>query len=98
MDKLNTKKLSFVDQFMKVAKPAFCPIHATAHTNSDEHDLRNVHVSGMSRTSEMLTVKRAELIQVQKLLKTAQSSGDFTTQAHYQDLLMRINSSLNVNN
>ena len=98
MDKLNTKKLSFVDQFMRAAKPAFCPVHGTTHATSAEHDLRNVHVSGMSRTSEMLTVKRAELIQIQKLLKTAQSTGDFTTLAHYQDLLMRINSSLNVNN
>jgi len=49
---------------------------------------------GMSRTSEMVTAKRAELLKVQALLKTSLRTGDYETQAHYHDLLMRINNSL----
>ncbi len=94
MEKLNFKKLSQVDQFLNAAKPTFCPIHGLDHAK----ELRNVHVSGMSRTSDMLTAKRAELMQIEKLLKSVAHTGDFTTQAHYQDLLMRINGALNTNN
>ena len=94
LEKLNNNKLSFVDEFMAIAKPEICAIHGV----DQRKELRNVHVSGMSRTSEMTTAKRAELIRIQKLLKSSVNSGDDLTKAHYQDLLLRINKALNYNN
>ncbi|MGJ1420177.1 zinc-dependent metalloprotease [Sphingobacterium spiritivorum] len=93
MEKLQSKKLQIVDQFLKEARPEICPVHGTAH--GSDKSIRNVHVSGMSRTSEMLTSKRAELFQIRTLLMQARNSGDIATKAHYQDLLARIAGVLN---
>jgi len=90
VERLASNKISFVDSFLAIAKPDFCAVHGVDHSK----ELRNVHVVGMSRTSEMVTAKRAELLKVQALLKTSLRTGDYETQAHYHDLLMRINNSL----
>ncbi len=94
MEKLQGKKLELVDLFLKEARPEICAVHGIAHDTAKE--LRNVHVSGMSRTSEMLTSKRSELFQIRKLLFKAKDSGDYINKAHYQDLISRIDGSLNI--
>jgi len=94
MEKLQGKKLQLVDRFLAAARPEICPVHGIAHDWAKE--LRNVHVSGMSRTSEMLTSKRSELFQIRKLLLKAKDSGDYINKAHYQDLISRIDGSLNI--
>lgn len=90
VEKLTSNKIDFVDSFLAIAKPGFCSIHGVDHSK----ELRNVHVVGMSRTSEMVTAKRAELLKIQSLLKSSLRIGDYETQAHYHDLLMRINNAL----
>ncbi|SEM73788.1 protein of unknown function [bacterium A37T11] len=56
--------------------------------------LRNIHVSSMTRTSPVITEKRAELLAIRQLLTKKLHAGDIKTQAHYQDLLLRINEQL----
>lgn len=93
MEKLNMKKLDFVDQLMLTYKPDFCAVDHHQIKNTQQ-DLRNVHISGMSRTSDMLTAKRAELMNILDLLKKSKA-GDNITKAHYQDLILRIENTIN---
>jgi len=60
-------------------------------------ELRNIHVSSMGRTSDVAALKRAELMQVLKLLQNHQGRGDEATRGHYQDLILRISQSLKIN-
>jgi len=93
MEKLINKKLTDVDRFLAAVRPDICPVHAVDHKDDN---LRNVHVSGMSRTSDMLMNKRTELLAIYDLLKTARNSGDAATKAHYEDLILRIANTLEI--
>ncbi|MEJ5055110.1 zinc-dependent metalloprotease [Sphingobacterium sp. MYb382] len=88
MEKLISKKLEMVDTFMELANPDFCLVH------DHKQGLRNVHVTGMSRTSDMLMQKRTELLAIYELLNQASKTGDTATKAHYQDLILRIANTL----
>lgn len=90
VEKLTSNKVSFVDSFLAIANPEFCAIHGVNH----QKEIRNINLTGMSRTSDMVTAKRAELLKIQTLLQTAIHTGDYETKAHYQDLLMRIDNAL----
>lgn len=96
MDRLYTRKLSTVDQFLAITHPDLCSFQNfnAKHKEHNATSLRNVHITGMSRTSEMLTAKRAELLHVLEILKKAKG-GDAMTKAHYQDLILRINNTIN---
>lgn len=48
----------------------------------------------INRTSDALSVKRAELLRIVKLLKTSRSSADTAAQMHYDDLVLRIQTAL----
>ncbi|MBS1548952.1 MAG: zinc-dependent metalloprotease [Bacteroidetes bacterium] len=56
--------------------------------------LRNINYSSMKRVSEVTSYKRAELQAVLKLVNKKKNSGDAATQAHYADLITRINEAL----
>lgn len=62
--------------------------------DEEEHGLRNINYSSMKRVSEVTSYKRAELQAVLKLVNKKKNSGDATTQAHYADLITRINEAL----
>lgn len=102
MEKLNNRKLNQVEQLLSQVKPDFCSIEGHQHgtrasnlnLNTGNTALRNVQVTGMSRTSEMLTAKRAELMSILSLLKSSKA-GDNITRAHYQDLILRIENTIN---
>lgn len=95
MEKINDKKLSEINKLAAAVNPPLCPWHD--HKLNDA-SLRNVRVTGMARTSDMLTLKRGELIRIHSLLQQARNSGDAVTKAHYEDLLLRIGVTLNMNN
>lgn len=59
--------------------------------------LRNIYVNAMSRTSGVASAKRGELLQILTLLEKNKNSGNQPTKSHYQDLVMRIRQSLNIN-
>ena len=48
----------------------------------------------INRTSDALSVKRGELLRIMKLLKSRRNSGDLSTQMHYEDVILRIQTAL----
>jgi len=62
-----------------------------------ENSLRNIHVSSMSRTSAISSTKRGELLRVLSILETNKRSSHEATANHYQDLILRIRQSLQLN-
>lgn len=48
----------------------------------------------ITRTSDALSVKRAELLSIMKLMKSRANSGDLSTQMHYDDVVLRIQTAL----
>ena len=48
----------------------------------------------ITRTSDALSVKRAELLNIMKLMKSRANSGDLSTQMHYDDVVLRIQTAL----
>ena len=56
---------------------------------------KNIHFSYLPRVSDAGTSKRAALEEVLKLLKKKKNKGDRATQAHYRDLISRIEYNLN---
>lgn len=50
--------------------------------------------SQINRTSDVLSVKRAELLRIVKLLKASRSSADTAARMHYDDLVLRIQTAL----
>ncbi|MBO7051181.1 MAG: hypothetical protein J6W24_00750, partial [Prevotella sp.] len=48
----------------------------------------------INRVSDALSLKRGEMILIMKLLKSRRSSGDMSTQMHYEDVIMRIQTAL----
>ena len=48
----------------------------------------------ITRTSDALSVKRSELIRIMKLMKSRATTGDLSTQMHYDDVILRIQTAL----
>jgi len=60
-----------------------------------QHSLESERVLyGPDRVLDVLSIKRGELLKIEKLLKAKVKSGDMNTQYHYEDMLLRINDSL----
>lgn len=51
----------------------------------------------VTRNSDALSVKRAELIRIMRLCKSRSTSGDLATQMHYDDMVLRIQTALGLN-
>ena len=54
----------------------------------------DVTSSQISRTSDALSVKRGELLCILRLLKNQRKSGDLSSQMHYEDVILRIQTAL----
>jgi len=65
-------------------------------TNKDDVSARRVYYSTMTRVSDAISSKRAILFKIRKLLKKRINSGDNSTRYHYQDIILRIEESLNL--
>lgn len=48
----------------------------------------------ITRTSDALSVKRSELLRIMRLMKSRLKSGDLSTQMHYDDVILRIQTAL----
>ncbi|MBR4572005.1 MAG: zinc-dependent metalloprotease [Prevotella sp.] len=51
----------------------------------------------INRVSDAISVKRGEMIRILKLLKAKRTTGDLSTQMHYEDVIMRIQTALGLN-
>ena len=58
--------------------------------SEDANTFKNVHFSYLPRVADIGTNKRAALEKILKLLKKKEHRGDRATQAHYSDLIARI--------
>ena len=50
--------------------------------------------SQISRTSDALSVKRGEMIRIMNLMKSRRNTSDLSTQMHYDDVILRIQTAL----
>ena len=57
----------------------------------------DMSTSQISRVSDAISLKRGELIRILNLFKSRRSSGDLSTQMHYEDVIMRIKTALGIN-
>src|SRR5690606_35103827 len=95
MEKINEKKIQQVNTVLTAINPPLFPWHEHGEKDSK---LRNVHVTGMARTSDMVNLKRVELLRIYEMMKKARNTCDAVTKAQYEDLLLRIGVTLNKNN
>ena len=62
--------------------------------NSSRGRIVSMANSQILRTSDAISVKRSELIRILNLLKSRRTSGDQSTQMHYDDIILRIQTAL----
>lgn len=63
-------------------------------SSEDKNFNSEVLFSGPNRVSDAISVKRGELLRIEKLFKSRRNSGDRSTLYHYEDLLLRIDKAL----
>ena len=63
-------------------------------TDSERSLDSEVIFTGPGRVSDAISVKRGELMRIEKLLKAKRNRGDRSTRYHYEDLLLRIDKAL----
>ena len=88
---------SYVDALMTAAAESEgVKINASAKDKSLTTRARTIQHSNnqINRTSDALSVKRAELLRIVKLLKASRSSADTAARMHYDDLVLRIQTAL----
>ena len=88
---------SYVDALMTAAAESEgVKINASAKDKSLTTRARTIQHSNnqINRTSDALSVKRAELLRIMKLLKASRSSADTAARMHYDDLVLRIQTAL----
>ncbi|WP_010135810.1 zinc-dependent metalloprotease [Ochrovirga pacifica] len=96
-----TKKGKSLDLFDRITQKNYIDVLTVdrnqllekTHTKSfhDHNDqFKNIHFSYLPRVADIGTSKRAALVKVLELLEKKKKKGDNITQAHYQDLIARI--------
>lgn len=88
LEKITKKGLQMQDQSQ---------LPHTCGLGVETSSLRNIYVSSMSRTSAISTAKRGELLRVLSILEKNRNSAHEATSNHYQDLILRIRQSLQLN-
>ena len=97
MEKVNKKALQ---PLVKNNLPELCDLTPRAfkdNTTVKGDELRYIHVSSMTRTSDVASAKRGELMKILTLLEKNKTNGDEETRSHYMDLILRIRQSLKIN-
>ncbi|MFT5749473.1 MAG: hypothetical protein ACI93S_000731 [Ancylomarina sp.] len=64
--------------------------------NNSKNIRRNVFYSTMNRVSDVVSMKRGELMKIRSLIKRRLTIKDEATRYHYNDLIMRIEEALNM--
>ena len=88
---------SYVDALMTAAAESEgVRINSTNKDKSLTTRSRNIQNtnSQINRTSDVLSVKRSELLRIVKLLKSSRASADTAARMHYDDLILRIQTAL----
>ena len=69
-------------------------LYEDSELNSSRSRIVSMANSQILRTSDAISVKRSELIRILNLLKSRRTSGDQSTQMHYDDIILRIQTAL----
>ena len=97
----NVKKLT-ESPFLSEEKSACCEAHAHNQENENSRMGRprilNFYGSQVTRISDIISLKRGELLKIRKLLQSRLNTSDETVRNHYQDMLLRINDALGLKN
>jgi hypothetical protein len=99
MEKINKKALS-APILLKSNLPELCDLTPRAfktENSATENSLRNIYVNAMTRTSDVASAKRGELLKIINILENSKKRGDEETRNHHLDLLLRIRQSLKIN-
>ena len=99
MEKINKKAIQPLSA-VKNNLPELCDLTPRAfqnHTAVKGNELRNVYVNAMTRTSDVASSKRGELMKILTLLEKNKTRANEETQNHYMDLILRIRQSLKIN-
>ena len=83
--KINSKKL--------IGETGLCYLDDFELSNSRSRTISMTN-SQISRTSDALSVKRGELIRIMNLMKSRRNISDLSTQMHYDDVILRIQTAL----
>lgn len=94
----DTRRLFTTADFPEFARPGCCEV---GH-NDEESPLGAprsllMYYSHTLRASDVISVKRGELLGIRKLLQTRSNVSDTMSRNHYRDLLMRIETALELN-
>ncbi len=88
------KNLKDSDDIMNFHSHHICSHCANNESKNFESTYRNIKYLGVVRTSDVISLKRGELIKIKNLIESKVKTGDETTRFHYQDILLRINDAL----
>ena len=69
-------------------------LNEDTNLNSSRSRIVTMTTAQINRTSDAISVKRGELIRILNLLKSRRTSGDLSTQMHYDDVILRIQTAL----
>lgn len=84
------KKKLINEEASHIMPKSFCGSNCCHHTNI----ISTRRFDGPNRVSDATSLKRGELLRIEKLLKTKRNTGDWVTKSHYEDILLRIDQSL----
>lgn len=106
LEKTNKKALGSGCCFLHQHMPMLCeygmqnqiPVGADEQSKDQgEYNFdRNLFYSTMNRVSDVVSVKRGEMLRIRDLLKNRLGVDDEATRFHYQDLILRIEEALNI--
>lgn len=101
MEKINSKTLapalpphSNLPELCELTPRAF---REDAANEISTHQLRNIYVTSMARTSGVAAAKRGELAGILNILEKNKHNGNEETRNHYLDLILRIRQNLKLN-
>lgn len=76
-----------------------CSHHLSEEHKAEEKMFKNanrrIKFAHLSRSSDIISSKRGELLRIKKLLNQSKNTGDRATQYHYADMILRIEDALN---
>ncbi len=89
------KHLTEAHPILEAPERCWCPLHGRS-LDEARQAARTLSFSStqINRNSDALSVKRAELIRINNLLKSRKNTADIPTRYHYEDILLRISTAL----
>ncbi len=93
-----SKKIMSTADFPEFARPGCCELGHEAHESPmGAPRLLQMSYPQTLRASDVISIKRGELLTIRKLLQNRSNASDTMARNHYRDMLMRIEAALGLN-